>query len=429
MTRRLALLLLLVLVRPAGAAELPVLRERLPNGFTVLVRENPTAPVVAVSLMVRMGVRWETPENAGISNFLQAVIVKGTRHQSGGVIAEKIASYGGKMSANGDVDFSEIRGTALARFWRELLGLTAELALEPALAPGELDVERDDLLTGIQRRRDNPSSRAFDAFYATLYGPHPYGQPVLGTPESLGRIDHDRLLAWYRAFYRPDRMALAVSGQIRAAEVLEEVRRLFGAAAASGPDADAPVPRPEAAARRMVVEQPAQQTQILTGSLAPTVGDPDYAAVEVLSTVLGGGLAGRLFAELRDKQGLAYTTAAYFDPQREPSSLLMYIGTAPANERRAEHGLAAQIERIRTQPVGADELARAKAFLLGSFEMDRRTNARQAYHLAFFETLGVGWDFPVRYRQAVEAVTAEDLLRVAQAYLHPLTTVVVRPPE
>ena len=143
---------------PATAAA-DVLRERLPNGFTVLVRENPVAPVVAASLLVRTGTRWERPETAGISNFLHAVMVKGTRKRSGAQLAEAIAALGGKLSATGEVDYSEIRASALARFWRELLRLTAELALEPGLAADEVGPEREWLLGRIQKRRDNAPAR------------------------------------------------------------------------------------------------------------------------------------------------------------------------------------------------------------------------------------------------------------------------------
>jgi predicted Zn-dependent peptidase len=193
-------LLVLTLALPVAADADTTRREQLDNGFTVLVRENPLAPVVAVSLMVRMGTRWESEERAGISNFVHAVMVKGTARRGGAELAESIAAMGGKLSAAGDVDFSGISGTALARFWRELLALTAELALEPRLPAEEVGPERDWLLSRVQRQRDSPSSRAFDVFYATVYGPHPYGLPVLGTPESLGRLDHAAIVAHYRAF-------------------------------------------------------------------------------------------------------------------------------------------------------------------------------------------------------------------------------------
>src|SRR5439155_1564774 len=202
-----------VLTAPSAAVA-QLRHEQLDNGLTVIVRENPVAPVVAVSLLVKMGTRWEHPATAGIANFVHAVMVKGTAKRSG-----------------------------------------AELAA---------------------------------------------------------------IVAAYRAGYRPERMVLAVSGQVAASEVLAEARRRFGGMARAGAGVDPPVPAPIASAGRIELEMPAQQSQILTGSLAPGLDHPDHAAVKVLSTILGGGMAGRLFAELRDKQGLAYTATSYYDPVREP---------------------------------------------------------------------------------------------------------------
>ncbi len=423
-----ALTVLVVVPSLAAAQSASVRRERLSNGMRLIVRDSPPAPVVAVALMVAMGSRWERPENAGISNFLHAVMVKGTAKRSGADLAAKIASIGGKLSASGDIDYSAIRGTALARFWRDLLDLTAELALEPRLAPSDVDEERAFLVSRVERRRDNPSARAFDEVYRALYGAHPYGIPPLGTVDSLKRIDHAAIAAEYRAYYRPERMVLAVSGQVNADEVLAEARRLFGSMPASAPTPDPPIPPPTPVSRRIVIEQPAQQTQILVGALAPTMSDPDHAPVKVLGTVLGGGMAGRLFSELRDKEGLAYTATSYYDPTREPGALILYLGTAPANAARAEQALLAQVARIRTAPIGEDELRRAKGYLLGRYVMDRRTNERLAWYLAFYDTEHVPVDYPDRYRRAVENVSVQDVLRVAQRYLATPTTLVLGPP-
>jgi zinc protease len=420
--------LVLVAATARGDEAGRVLRERLPNGMTLIVRENPLAPVVAVALLVEVGSRWERPEAAGISNFLSALIVKGTARRSGAELAERIAALGGKLSASGDVDYSEIHGTALARFWRELLALTAELALEPKLAAADVDIERQYLIARVQRRADNPASRTFDEFFQTLYDGHPYANPVLGTEDSLKRIDHGALVAHYRSYYRPERMVLAVSGQVAANEVLAEGIRLFGGVPGAARAVEPPIPPPARQARRAVIEQPAQQAQILAGGLAPRLDDPDHAAVKVLSTVLGGGMAGRLFAELRDKRGLAYTATSYYDALHEPSALVLYLGTAPENAGRADEALSGEIARIKTDPVGAEELRRAKGYLLGRYAMDRRTNERQAWYLAFYEIERVSPDFPERYRKAVEAVSAADVQRVARRYLDSVTVVVLRPP-
>lgn len=432
----LATALLAVALAPAVAPAQPisgeVRRTQLPNGLTVIVRRSDVAPVVAVSLLVRMGTRWERPETAGLSNFVHAVMVKGTAKHSGAALAEAVAALGGKLSASGEADYCEIKGTALARFWRELLGLTAELALEPTLAPEEVERERAFVLSRVQRRLDNAPARAFDEFYALVYGAHPYGLPALGTSASLARLDHAAVVARYRAFYRPDRLVLAVSGQVPVDEVAAEAQRLFGAMPASSSAAlDAPNPPPASLARRRVIEQPAQQTQILTGALAPSLDHPDHAAVKVLSTVLGGGMAGRLFAELRDKRALAYTATSFYEPVKEPGVLVLYLGTAPETAAQAEQALNDEIARIKREPVPAVELERAKHYLLGRYAMDRRTSERLAWYLAFYDIERVGADYPARYRAAVEAVTAADVQRVAATYLATPVTLVLgpRPPR
>jgi zinc protease len=433
--RLLAAALLIVLAAPAPAVTQStddVRRTRLPNGLQVIVRRSDVAPIVALSLMVRMGTRWETPETAGLSNFVHAVMVKGTTRRSGADLAETVAGLGGKLSASGEADYSEIRASALSRFWRELLGLTAELALEPKLAPEEVDRERAFVLSRLQRRHDNAPSRAFDEFYALLYGPHPYGLPPLGRPESLARFDHAAVVARYRAFYRPDRIVLAVSGQVPMDEVLAEAQRLFGGMPAEGSaNLDTAHPPPVSTARRRVIDQAAQQTQILVGGLAPPLDHPDHAAVKVLSTVLGGGMAGRLFVELRDKRALAYTATAFYEPVKEPGALVLYLGTTPQTAGQAEQALLAEVTRIKRDPVSEAELTRAKGYLLGRYAMDRRTSERLAWYLAFYDVEGVGADYPERYRTAVQAVTAADVQRVARAYLATPVTVVLgpRPPR
>jgi zinc protease len=427
--------LVVALAAPALAPAQPrddARRTRLANGLTVIVRRSDVAPVVAVSLLIRMGTRWETPQTAGLSNFVHAVMVKGTARRSGAQLAEAVAGLGGKLSASGEADYSEIRASALSRFWRELLGLTAELALEPKLAPEEVDRERDFLLSRVQRRRDNAPSRAFDEFYALLYGRHPYGLPPLGTPASLRNFDHAAVVARYRAFYRPERMVLAVSGQVPVDDVLAEAQRLFGGMPSGDSAAlDAPIPPPVAAARRIVIEQSAQQTQILVGGLAPPLDHRDHAAVKVLSSVLGGGMAGRLFVELRDKRALAYTATAFYEPVKEPGVLVLYLGTTPETAAQAEQALLAEIARVKREPVPAEELARAKSYLLGRYAMDRRTSERLAWYLAFYDVEGVGAAYPERYRRAVEAVTAADVQRAATTYLATPVTLVLgpRPPR
>lgn len=416
-----------VLWAAIGAASAQSLREHLPGGLTVLVRENTATPVVAASLFILVGSRWETEDDAGISYLLQQVLLKGTARRSALEIVETAENLGGSISASADLDYSELRATALARNWKPMLELIADVALRPSLPTAEIDGERRAMLTGLRNRQDQPFPLAMDTLMSRVFGDHPYGRPVLGRPASLERIDRARLVAHHQRFYRAPRMILAVSGDAPPREVLGEAARLFADAPTGPPQTTAALPVAAARADRTVIVKPSAQAQVLAGFLAPPASHADYAAVKVLNSALGGGMAGRLFTEVRDKQGLAYSTGASYPSRREPSVLFTQLGTAPANQARAEAAMLAELERLRREPLSPSELTRAKGYLLGQFGLDRRTNARLAWYDAFFEALGVGPGFAERYARAVEAVTAEDVQRVARTYLAAPTVVTLGP--
>ena len=411
----------------AGAAAQAPQRERLPSGLTVLVRESSATPVVAASLFVRVGSRWETEDDAGITHLLQQVLLKGTTTRSALEVAEAAETLGGGISAAADMDFSEIRTTALARNWKHMLELLADVALRPTLPYGEIDGERKSMLTALRSRQDQPFPLAMDTVMAHVYGAHPYGRPLLGRPAALAKIDRTALLAHHQRFYRAPRMILAVSGDVSAREVVAEVTRLLAAAPAGEGDPDPSATTAVARADRTVIVKPSAQAQVLVAFLAPPTSHPDYAAVKVLATALGGGMAGRLFTEVRDKQGLAYSTGGAYPSRLGPGVLYMQLGTAPANQTRAEAAMLGELTRIQREPLNPGELTRAKAYLLGQFALDRRTNARLAWYDAFFEVLGVGPDFAERYTRAVEAITAADVQRVARTYLAAPTIVTLGP--
>jgi predicted Zn-dependent peptidase len=424
----LALTFLFSLVSPV-AADVAVVRRVLPSGMTVLVREDPDVGVVAASLQVRAGSLFETEATAGITNFMQRVLLRGTEKRSALGIFEASEELGGSLEASGEVESAEIRGAAIARQWEPLLGLLAEVALEPTFPAAEIERERRLLLGQLQTRADNPFPRAFDTALRDLYGSHPYAWPALGRPDSVAQISRDALVAHYRATYRPDRMVLAVSGNAPRAAVIAAVERLFRRLPSAAGVPKSPTVEPTSRTEPRVVERDARQAQVLLGFLAPPVVHRDYAAVRVLATVLGGGMSSRLFTELRDRRGLAYSVGVLATARTGPAFLVPYLGTAPVNADAALAGMLAEVERIRAETIGEQELARARAYLLGTLAMDRRTSARLAWHLAFYELIGAGWDWPQRFARAIETVTVADVTRVAQRYLVRPTVVVLRPPK
>jgi len=418
----------MALLAPMAAVAQPaVARNRLPNGLTVVVRENSTAPVVAYSLLVKMGTRTETPDNAGISNMLQIMLVRGTEKMSGEEIVAAADRMGGTIDAYGDEDYSEITATALSRNWQSMLELVGDVALRPTVPAGTLTGVRDFVVRQIRNRGDKPYDVATDRIRAALYGAHPYSWDPLGRRESVERLTRETLLAYYRRQYVPGQMVLAVSGDVKTADVMTQVQRIFGAMPAGSAETPVRPTPPPMAPTRDVFSVPGAQAQIFMGALAPPFTHPDFAALKVMTAILGGGMASRFFSDLRDRQALAYSTRAQYPAHLDTTSFVAILGTAPDNAQKAEAALKDQLARIQAEPASEEEVAVARSYVVGSQAMDRRTNARQAWYLAAAELAGLGHDFFDVYAANVKKVTRADVQRVAKQYLGVMRTVIVQP--
>lgn len=411
---------------PAAPAR-PVRRASLENGMTVIVRESGEAPVVAMALLVGVGSRHETEETNGVTALLGRVLPKGTKARSAIEVAQAAEDAGGAIESAVDQEYSEVCVRGLARHWRMLLGLLHEVVTSPALALEEIERERETLLAQIRGIEDQPFQVASRLLNRTLYGTHAYGLPTSGDSVSVRRLGRADLVRHFERLYTPDRMVLAVSGQVDGGEVLAESIRLF-AGPIREPEAPPLAPPPERPARTRAGEtRPTQQTQVLMGFLGPPVGHPDHVAVKVMNTVLGGGMSSRLFRALRDEGGLAYAVGSFVPARRETGRIVVHIGTAPDNATAAEAGMREVVEALRASPASPEEVERAKAYLSGGFALDRRTSTRQSFYLSFFELMGVGHGYLTRYPDLIETVTTADVQRVARRYLVEPSVVVVGP--
>jgi zinc protease len=174
-----------------------------------------------------------------------------------------------------------------------------------------------------------------------------------------------------------------------------------------------------------VLDRPSQQVQILMGVLAPGIGDRNNVTGKILTAVVGGGMAGRLFGRLRDDAGLAYALGMMHLSRRSPNAFIAYLATSDETTERAESTMREALDRFRLEGPSETEVARAKAYVLGNVAMDQRTNARHARYLAFFELIGLGWEYPQRYARALE-VTAQDVACVARHSLERASIVMLR---
>ena len=412
---------------PAVAGLGPVTRLTLASGLTVLVRENRSVPVVALTLLSRTGAADEGLEVNGVTALLGRVLLKGTRGLSAVEVARAAEDAGGGIESGVDQEYGELRAWGLARHWRRLLALLHEVATAPRLADEEIERERRVLLAQIRGLEDQPAHVANRILARALFGPRGYGLPPSGEEATVARLARADLLARFGEAYAADRLVLAVSGDVGADEALAEVSRLFDGLAPGGPLPVAPPPPDRPVRLRDRETSPTQQAHVLLGYLAPSVTDPDHVALKVANGVLGGGMSARLFRTLRDEEGLAYSVGSVYATRRVAGRVVLHIGTAPENVEAAEAGLRREVERLAGEPVPADELERTKAYLSGSFVLDRRTNSRQSFYLAFYEAMGVGAEYVLHYPGMLEAVDAPDVLRVIRRHLVEPAVAVVGP--
>src|SRR5690606_6429601 len=269
-------------------------------------------------------------------------------------------------------------------------------------------------LAALARREDRLGARVLDLFTATLWDAHPYRWPVLGTPESVASFTRDDLVAHHARWVRGPNLVLALSGDVDPDRAAEQIAARLAALDPSPCPRPAPPIEPPLSARREVeLRKDRAQAHLVVGFRGLTLDDPDRFALEVITQVLAGQ-GGRLFLELRDRRGLAYSVSALAVEGAAPGFFAVTIGTAPEKLPEARRSIEEELAKLVAAPPAAEELERARRYLIGNFEIDRQRSAVRAAHMAIDALHGLGADAQRRYAAQVAAVTADDVLRVAR---------------
>ncbi len=402
-------------------------RLELSSGATLLVQRS-RSPVVAMRAVVLGGGRWESRATAGLSALFASVFGTATQELGSLALARQVALLGGSLSAFAGRNTLGLRGEFVREHAMSGLELFSDALLHPAFVNADVERERSALIERARTREDSPAVMAFELFAETLYPTHPYGLRLGGIEETLRVFTREQLSSLRERFVAPDKLVIAVHGDID----VERVSDFLGRALEDGSRQPLPesLPRDEPPTRprdaRLRLDK--QQAHIVLGGMGVTLGDEDRFVLEVLTTILSGQ-SGRLFLDLRDKQGLAYTVAASSVLGLDPGYVYVYMGTSPDKVERALAGLEAHLEAMRTSPPSQEELMRATRYLVGAHAIDlQRVGARAALQ-SLGERLGQGYDDYLRYPARIRAVTAPRVQEVARVFLDPerLVKVVVGP--
>jgi zinc protease len=408
--------------RAARATSPPVIRSRepelvsyaLPGGAELHVVPRCSVPVFAARAALRGGLLAEDAASSGITAFLAAMWLRGTDSHSAADFARAVESRAADVDVFAGRSSFGVTLEAPSAALEPALDLFSEVLVEPAFDPDELERERAETLAAIERREDRLGQRAFQLFAEHLFLEHPYRLPTLGSAEVIGTLDRDAVIAHHERLVRMRNLVIAVSGDVDP----DALAHGFAArlAALDGGEFALPAPPledPPREIRRAELIKDRAQAHLVIGFRGVSVEDEDRFALEVISQLLAGQ-SGRLFLELRDKQGLAYSVTATSVEGVAPGYFAVYIATAPEKLEAARAGLLAELRRLIDAEPGAAELEAARRHLVGNFEIDRQRNAVHAAQTSLHALYGLGAAASRAYPERIRAVSAKDVLRVAQ---------------
>lgn len=412
---------------PPAAAILPaesVRRTRLPNGLTILVRRDSTAPVVAIVTWVRAGYFDEADDVVGIAHVLEHMYFKGTPTRGVGEIARSTKAAGGYLNAGTIYDHTHYYTVLPSSGWRAGLAVQADAYANSVIDADELRRELEVIIEETRRKHDSAGALALESMFALLHDHHRIRRWRMGREDALRALTRDQLVRFYRDYYRPSNTVLAIVGDLDPDEAIAEATRLYG------PLADAPVPQGE---RPMESSAPGfrvkewegdiAQAELVFGWRTPGTMHPDSPALDLLSVVLTGGRAARLVRATRDRH-LVSSIQAYDYTPTEIGVFVVHASGRPERTAEAARTIHDQIRRARAGEIRADEVERARRMIEAQWLRRLEDADGQANFLGAWELLG-GWERGVAYHDAVLAATPARLAEVATRWLDPWQASVV----
>ncbi len=407
-------------------ALVPVERTVLPNRLVLLLSEEHSLPFVTFQLLIDAGSPKDPQGKEGLANLTARGLLLGTSKRTARAINEELDFMGASLNGSSGRDYATLGLRVLKKDLDRGLDLFMEVLTQPTFPKEEIQREIEKTLAAIQSAEDRPEEVAEKAFQKTLFLNSPYSHPVEGTKESLSRLKREAIVQFYKENYHPNHSILTIVGDMKTEEVKSKVLpRLEKWPRGEIPD----IPFKSAFAKgqkTVKIDRTITQANIIIGHAGVSRGNPDFYALTVMNYILGGGgFSSRLVEEIRNKRGLAYSVASFFDPGKYPGAFQIVLQTKNSSAREAVSLALQQMERIRKEPVSEKDLEGAKRYLIGSFPMRLDTQGKLVNFLTQVEYYGLGSDYPEKYPALIRSVTREEVLRVAMKYLHPKNYILV----
>jgi predicted Zn-dependent peptidase len=403
--------------RPAApvTADAGIICTELPSGVRVVTERMPEARSVSVGVWVAVGSRDEPTEVAGASHFLEHLLFKGTEERSARAIAMAVDAVGGEMNAYTSREHTAYYLRLPVAELERGLELLADVVGRPAFRAHELDAEREVIVEELLMSEDTPDDLVLTTLYESLFPQHPLGRETLGSRDTVEGMTRDDVAEFHDRWYRPANLVVAAAGDLDHGQVVAGVADLLGADdPGRAPTRLAPTADPM---RLVVVDRPTEQTHVAVGWRSLPIGHPDRYALWVANHVLGGGMSSRLFQEVREERGLAYTVYSSPSGYSDAGSLVAYAGTTPSRLGELLGAVESVVEGLLGEGITEEEHRVALGFLEGSMLLGLEDSGSR------MARLGSGLItrdevIPVdEHVRSIRAVTRGDVLRVLRDVL------------
>ncbi|HEY2301158.1 MAG TPA: pitrilysin family protein [Acidimicrobiales bacterium] len=388
---------------------------RLDCGITVVTQRKPHVRSVSAGFWVGTGSRDEEPAVSGASHFLEHLLFKGTAQRSAREIADAIDAVGGDMNAFTTKEYTAFYLRVLSDSLELGLDVLSDIMWAPAFRPAEIDAERQVILEEILMHNDEPADLVHEVFTEALYPGHPLGREVLGDEGTVSGLNRDGIAAFHGHHYRPGNIVLAAAGDLDHDQVAAGIgRRFAGQPGGGSPDRKAPDRTPE---RVSVVNRATEQAHVVVGMAAPDRSDDDRYALSILNHVLGGGMSSRLFQEIRELRGLAYSVYSFRSAYQDTGALAVYAGTGPGRVDEVLDLIDAEFDRLVADGVTDRELAMAKSHLNGSLALSLEDSGARMSRLGHSQLLHQRVASIDELDSRLASVTSDDVDRVIERVL------------
>jgi predicted Zn-dependent peptidase len=387
----------------------------LDNGVTVLSEEMDAVRSVALGIWFAVGSRDESPPEAGMSHFMEHMMFKGTPTRTAAQISEAFDQLGGELNAFTSKEYTCYYARVLDEHVPTAIEILSDMVVNSLLDEEACANERQVVIEEIARMEDTPDDRIHEMFARTLWPDHPIGLPILGQKETVGGFGHDASAAFRQRHYLTGNTVVAAAGNIDHDRLVALTERFL--TMPPGPRSARPAAHAPSASRLAVLEKETEQAHICWGVSTMNAHHEDRFVLAIIDSVLGGGMASRLFQEIREKKGLAYAVYSFHALYQDTGQFTVYAGTRPNNAEQVIRLIQAEAERMKEQGITPDELFRAKESIKGHLVLGLESTRNRMTRLGKNEATGgeiLSVDEVVR---RVDGVADADIKRVAHEVL------------